>query len=407
MHSCSGWVYTAWVVVAFLCKLLRGFFLLPTKKRQEEVRVKRIGTLFQKKGAGARGRLVIAGLLLVLMMVVVAGCGQKESTSAATADKKTVKVELKLAHFWPATHPMETELVQPWAKEIEKVTAGQVKITSYPGETLIKAADTYGGVKDGIADIGISCFSYTRGVFPVTEVFELPGITYNNSKVASKVAWEGIKQLNPAEVQDTHLLMVITTGPGDLYTKQPVRKLADLKGMEIRATGLSAATLKNLGAIPVAMPQSEAYESLSKGVVKGNLGPIEVLQGWKQAEVTKYITRTPFLYNTLFFVTMNNDKWNSLSPDLQAAIEKVTTEYFEQTAAGLWDKQNQAALDGAIKDNDMEIITVPAVETERWIELVNPVQQEFVSNMNKRGLKGQEILDQVKALADKYNQEYK
>jgi len=32
------------------------------------------------------------------------------------------------------------------------------------------------------------------------------------------------------------------------------------------------------------------------------LGPDEVLQGWKQAEVTKYITKTPFLYNTLFFV---------------------------------------------------------------------------------------------------------
>lgn len=369
--------------------------------------MKVIGKLFQNKGARRRGRMVIIGLFLVLMLAVVSGCAQKDSAPAAMANKEKVQVELKLAHFWPAAHPAETELVQPWAQEIEKATNGQVKVTSYPGETLLKAADIYGGVKDGIADIGISCFSYTRGVFPVTEVFELPGITYNNSKVASKVAWEGIKQLNPKEVQDTHLLMVITTGPGDLFTKQPVRKLEDLKGMEIRATGLSAATLKSLGATPVAMPQSEAYESLSKGVVKGNLGPIEVLQGWKQAEVTKYITKTPFLYNTLFFVTMNNDKWNSLSPEVQKTIEKVTADYFEQIAIGLWDKQNQAAMNGAIKENGMQIITLPQAETERWIKLVNPVQQEFVSNMNKQGFKGQEILDQVKALADKYNQEYK
>ncbi len=78
----------------------------------------------------------------------------------------------------------------------------------------------------------------------------MPGITYNNSKVASKVAWEGIKELNPKEVQDTKLLMVITTGPGDLFTKAPVRNLEDLKGMEIRATGLSAHTLTALGANP-------------------------------------------------------------------------------------------------------------------------------------------------------------
>jgi TRAP-type C4-dicarboxylate transport system substrate-binding protein len=359
------------------------------------------------KGKSLRaGRMVVAGVLTVLLLAMSAGCA-KEASAPVTSAGKVETVELKLAHFWPATHPAETDLVQPWAREVEQATNGQVKITSYPGETLLKAADIYGGVKDGIADIGISCFSYTRGNFPVSEVFELPGITYNNSKVASKVAWEGIKELNPAEVQDTHLLMVITTGPGDLYTKKPVRNLNDLKGMEIRATGLSAATLQSLGATPVAMPQSEAYEALSKGVVKGNLGPIEVLHGWKQAEVTSYITKTPFLYNTLFFVTMNEDKWNSLSPENQQAVEKVTRQYFEQAGMGLWDKQNDAAMNGAIKDNGMEIITLSPEEADKWIQLVSPVQQDFVSRMDKQGFKGQEILDKVKALADKYNQEYK
>jgi TRAP-type C4-dicarboxylate transport system substrate-binding protein len=105
-------------------------------------------------------------------------------------------------------------------------------------------------------------------------------------------------------------MMVLTTGSGDIFSKVPVKTLNDLQGLDIRATGLSAKTLKALGANPVAMPQSESYESLSKGVVKANLGPVEVLQGWKNAEVTQYLTKTPFLYNTLFFVTMNVDKWS-------------------------------------------------------------------------------------------------
>ena len=163
---------------------------------------------FGKKGKSSAGRMVLAGLLLVSLLVVVSGCGKSSSTVDAT-ENGDQQIELKLAHFWPASHPAETDLVQPWAAEVEKATDGRVKITSYPGETLLKAADIYGGVKDGIADIGISCFSYTRGNFPVSEVFELPGITYNNSKVASMTAWEGIKQLDPAEVQDTHLLMIL------------------------------------------------------------------------------------------------------------------------------------------------------------------------------------------------------
>lgn len=369
--------------------------------------MKELGKKLVNQEMGQRSRRMLPWLLMMLMLLSVAGCAQQSSTPTVSNSRQQVPVELKLAHFWPATHPAETQLVQPWAQEIEKATNGQVKITSYPQETLLKAPDIYGGVKDGIADIGISCFSYTRGNFPVSEVFELPGITYNNSKVASKVAWEGIKALNPQEVQDTHLLMVITTGPGDLYTKSPVRNLEDLKGMEIRATGLSAATLQALGASPVAMPQSEAYEALSKGVVKGNLGPIEVLQGWKQAEVTRYITKTPFLYNTLFFVTMNNAKWNALTSETQKAIADVTQKYFDQVGMGLWDTQNEAAMQGAIKQNNMEIITLSPEEADKWIKLVNPVQQEFVTKMDKQGLKGQEILDKVKALAAKYNQEYK
>jgi len=338
-----------------------------------------------------------------MLLTLSAGCSQQDNQSG----DKTQTVELKLAHFWPSTHAAETELIQPWAAEIERVTEGQVKITSYPGQSLLQADAIYNGVKAGIADIGISCFSYTRGQFPVTEVFELPGIIYNNSKVASMVAWEGIQEINPAEVQDTKLLMVLTTGPGDLFTKKPVNTLEDIKGMGIRATGLSAQTLECLGANPIAMPQSDAYDALSKGMVKGNLGPIEVLQGWRQAEVTQYITKTPFLYNTLFFVTMNKDKWNSLSRENQQAIEEVTEKFFTDVAAGLWDEMNEEALIWAIQENDMEIITLSEKEMERWIDLVEPIQEEYVKRINKMGLDGRQVLNLVKDLADKYNEEYK
>jgi len=310
--------------------------------------------------------------------------------------------ELKLAHFWPVTHPVETDLVQPWIAAVNKATEGRVKVTSYPGETLSLSAEIYEGVKEGVADLGLSCFAYTRGQFPVLEVFELPGIVYNDSAAATKIAWEGIQELNPKEVQDTTLFMVFTTGPGHLFTRSPVKNLSDLKGLEIRATGLSAATLQNLGATPVAMPQAEAYDSLSKGVVKGNLGPTEILKGWNQAEVTKYITITPFIYNTLFFFTINTDKWNKISEKDQKAILEINDTFFNEVACGLWDKQNEAAFSFAVKEKGMEVFELSAEETALWINLVKPVQDDFVSKMNSQGFNGREILNTVQRLSDKY-----
>jgi len=337
------------------------------------------------------GSLLLAITLLFSLLGGLAGCA------------KNTTQELKLAHFWPATHPVETELVQPWIAAVEKATEGRVKIISYPGETLITSAEIYEGVKEGVADIGLSCFSYTRGQFPVLEVFELPGIVYKSSADATKIAWEGILDLNPKEVQDTKLMMVFTTGPGNLFTKSPVNTLKDIEGLEIRATGLSATTLQALGATPVAMPQAEAYEALSKGAVKGNLGPIEILKGWNQAEVTKYITMTPFLYNTLFFFTMNQDVWSKISEKDKQAILEINKKFFDEVACGLWDKQNETAFAYAVNEKGMEVIELTPDEAAIWTEKVKSVQNDFVTKMDNLGFDGREILDKVKGLSDKYN----
>jgi len=66
---------------------------------------------------------------------------------------------------------------------------------------------------------------------------------------------------------------------------------------------------KALGGVPVAMGQGGAYEALQKGAVEGTLSPIEVLKGWKQAEVIKYTTECFSVgYTTGFYVVMNKKK---------------------------------------------------------------------------------------------------
>ena len=344
-----------------------------------------------------RNKRALAIILAAAMCFVLASC------QSEPAEKEVYKLDL--AHFFPGTHPAETVFVQGWIEAISEATDGQVEITSYPGGTLLPAAETYGGVVDGVADIGLSCFAYTRGRFPVLEAFELPGVTYNNSKVASMVAWEGIQELNPEEIQDTKLMMVIATGPGDLFTKEPVRTLEDLQGMEIRATGLSAKTIELLGGTPVGMAQSETYEALQKGIVKGNLSPIEVLKGWNHGEITKYVTRTPFLYNTLFFVTMNLDSWNAIPEDLQTKILDATKKFHEEVGIGLWDMQNESAYTWAVDEQDIEFIDLSDEEKALWIEKVMPVQTDFEASMDELGIED-DVLGVVNRLADKYNKEF-
>ena len=56
---------------------------------------------------------------------------------------------------------------------------------------------------------------------------------------------------------------------------------------------------------------------------------------------TKFITVLPPVYNSLQYIVMNLDKWNSLPKDVQAAIEKVNAG-FHKKAGMIWDDEQKA-----------------------------------------------------------------
>jgi TRAP-type C4-dicarboxylate transport system substrate-binding protein len=315
-------------------------------------------------------------------------------------------ITLSLSHFFPATHFVDTVQCENWIKDVVKATDGAVKIDIFPGSTLLKARETYDGIVAGTADIAVWVPAYTPGRFPVLEAFEMVGINFGSCQATTAVAIEGIKKFQPKELSDTKLMYIYSVGPGSLYSKKKVTSLADLKGMRIRATGPTATSIKALGAIPVAMPMTDVYEALSKGVVDANLAPPEVLKTFKHAELTKYITVFPPVYNSLQGCVMNLNKYNSLPANVRAAFDKVN-EGWSMKAAKIWDnQQKENGIDYGIKEHGMEISRLPEADFNKAMELMQPLLDDYIAQMNKQGLPGKEIIDFVKEKAAKYSKMY-
>jgi len=297
------------------------------------------------------------------------------ATSALSAGVKPTKLTFSI--FFPPTHG-QTKAAMDWAKEIEKRTENKVQIDIFAGGTLTKAPQCYSGTVKGISDLGFSLFAYTRGRFPVMAAVDLP-MGYPNGKVASRVAQEFAKAFKPKELSDVKVLYLHAHGPGLLHTKKPVKKLEDLKGMKIRATGLSAKIVKALGGVPVAMPQGGTYEALKKGVVEGTFGPMEVLKGWKQAEVIKYTTECYSIgYTTTFFVVMNLDKWNALPADIKKIFDEVSDKYTD-VHGNVWDSTDQEGRKYTLSLGN-EIISLSDEESARWRKVVEPVINDYITN---------------------------
>ena len=271
----------------------------------------------------------------------------------------------------------------------------------FPGGTLTKPRVCYDGVVKGISDIGMSCFAYTRGRFPLMESVDLP-FGYESGQAATRVAYEFYKKMNPKELQDVKVLAIHAHGPGVLAAKKDVNTLEDIRGMKIRCTGLSSKLAKYLGAAAVAMPQNAAYEALQKGVVEGTFCPIETLKGWKQGEVIDYVIETKALgYTTAMFVVMNKKKYESLPPDIQAVFDEVGEQWVD-VHGKVWDDAYKEGLK-FVKKLGKQIHGLSSDQEKKWVQSISPVIIEYQSKMSKNGLPAKKAVQVLRELVAQYH----
>jgi TRAP-type C4-dicarboxylate transport system substrate-binding protein len=326
------------------------------------------------------------------------------SSLAISHAAKNKPISISWATFYPATHPLYP-MNEAWGTEIEKRTNGQVKFTYYPGSTLLKGNEIPDGILKGIADVGAGVSAYTPGRFFAMETVNLT-IGYSSAKMATFVVNEFYKKFKPKEFDDYKVFYLHAHGPGILHSKGPVRNLEEVKGLKIRAVGAAAKATQALGAVPVAMPMFDTYESLRKGVVEATLSPIEALMTWKQAEVVKYTTECFGIgYTSHFYIAMSRKKWDSLPTDVQRVFEEVSAEWIPK-AAEVWDSADERGRKFAL-DMGHTIIPLSDEENERWAEAVQPVITEHEKEAEAKGLPGKEYVAAVRALIKEFKESQK
>ena len=314
------------------------------------------------------------------------------------------QIKLSYANFPPApTFPCVQ--MERWKTEVEKRTAGKVKVDTYPGSTLLSAKNMFDGVIAGTADIGCLATSYQPGAFPVVEAVDLP-LGWPNATVASATLWDLVDKYKPKEFEKVKVLTMFTCPPANIMSMKAVRSLADIKGYELRASGTGAKILELLGAAPVAMPQSDVPEALQKGVIKGNVSSMEVLKDFKYAEYCRHVTSNVNLFVVSFAVVMNKGKWESLPADVKKVIDDLQKEQAIWTGQYVDNHVNNALKWSKETYKDFQMYTLSKEELAKWYALLKPMNDKYLKEYETKGIPTKAILDDVMKSKDKYSKEY-
>jgi TRAP-type C4-dicarboxylate transport system substrate-binding protein len=324
---------------------------------------------------------------------LVAAAGTTLSISAQA------QAPLTFSSWVPPTHHL-TIWQQNWAAEVEKATGGRVKFQSLP-KAPAAPPGTFDAVRDGLVDLSYVTASYTpaRHILPL--MAELPGAGDTaevNSVAFSRIHWKHFHKYG--EYKGVKLLAVWTHGPGQMFTKKPVKTLDDFKNQKIRTGGgIAEKTANALGASAFVKPAPESYELLNSGVADGVFFPFESIVSFKLDKLIGQATVFPGgLYSSAFGFFMNEDKWNKLAKQDQAIIEKYAGEYAARSNGQSWDKADQVGL-AALKAAGANVVNADAAMRAEAQKRAGPIIDEWIKGAQEKhkGLNAKAVLDEFRA----------
>ncbi|WP_332742307.1 TRAP transporter substrate-binding protein [Hydrogenophaga sp.] len=268
------------------------------------------------------------------------------STTLLAGGVVSAQTVFTVSSWLPPTHTLSTSQ-KTWCDMLEKESTGRMKCNILP-KGVVAAPGTFDAVRDGLADISYTVDGYTPGRFINTQVAEFPFL--GDNAVATSVAYQRVysKYFAPlGEHRGVKVLAVFTHGPGVIFnSKKPVTSAAEAETLKFRIGGGNINELsKAMGWNTTLKAAPESFELLSTGVMDGTFFPDESIASFKLSMI-KHATDFPGgLYNTSFVFMMNPAKYNALSAQDKAVVDKLSGEPAARLFGAGWDKVDAASRD--------------------------------------------------------------
>jgi len=303
---------------------------------------------------------------------------------------------MRLSHQFPPTHPT-AQAMEQFAKDVDAATDGKVEVQVYGAAQLFKPNQHHSAVAGGQIESAIILSMQWGSTIPEMSLSMIPYLMASPAKQEAFIGSEAAKILDKKMEQkgvknigwlvDTNDLIV--TSSNHLLDTPESYKDVKIRGLNKQFDqGLIA-----LGAVPVTMPGSEAYQALQTGIVDAGITAIQAAYSRKYYEVQKYGAASAIV--VVFDNLVVNPKWwDGLPQDIQQAIQGAVDKAVDNSIIryeGVNEKDMQH-----LAENGMEVVALTPEQIEPIKAIMQPaIIAEFLKGTGKDG---QALIDMVEAL---------
>ena len=313
--------------------------------------------------------------------------------AAAVAFAATAAAQTKWDMPTPyAATNFHTENIVQFAADVEKATAGKLKITVHPAASLFKANEIKRAVQGGQAQIGEILISGYSNEDPIFGLDSVPFLA--TSYADSAKLWKVSKKATEERFakQGMSILYAVPWPPQGIYSTKPLNSVADMKGLKLRAYNPMISRIAELaGAQPVTIQAAELAQAMATGAVNANITSGATGYDTKAWEVVKnYYDTQAWLPKNLIIV--NKKAFDALDKATQAAVLKAAADA-EARGWKISEEKTTWYL-GELKKNGMNVSPpsaqlkadfrkIGATLTEEWLKTAGPDGKAIVEAFKK------------------------
>ncbi|CAI8925564.1 TRAP transporter substrate-binding protein [Pseudomonas sp. IT-P260] len=284
-------------------------------------------------------------------------------------------LQLKFADIHPAGYPTVVA-EENMGKTLTKETNGELTFQYFPGGVLGSEKEVIEQMQVGAVQLSRVSLGIVGPVVPDVNVFNMPFIfrdhQHMRNVIDGPVGDEILDKITNSEFGLVALAWM-DGGTRNVYTKKPVRKLEDLKGMKIRVQGnpMFIDMMNAMGGNGIAMDTGEIFSALQTGVIDGAENNPPTLLEHNHFQNAKFYSLTGHLILPEPIV-MSKITWEKLSPEQQALV-KTAAKAAQAEERVLWDKKS-AASEEKLKAAGVEFIQV---DKKPFYDATAPVREKY------------------------------
>jgi TRAP-type mannitol/chloroaromatic compound transport system substrate-binding protein len=243
----------------------------------------------------------------------------------STGQSHAQQVKWKGESCFPLNNPLGKLTIALWKENVEKMSGGRIAITLHDAGEIVPPTKIYDAVRDGLLDFGLNTPAWQKGEHAAGDLYyTLPGGVLEFNDLIIWLYAGGGKELEQEMYKDQLIVLPLgLTPPEEIWSKKPIKTLADIKGMKIRSAGLCMELFQKLGASVVLLAGGEVLPALQRGLIDG----AEFLEASADYtiglhEVCKYRLGPPIhMSNNIFQLMIKTKSWKELPADLKAIVE--------------------------------------------------------------------------------------